>query len=179
MPYRVRGNCVEVKRESGWETVKCHEKKQDALTHLAALVINVEEAKSIAVEGEVAKLDEDQHLVFGWAYVVEKDGVPVVDHSGDVVGLAALEDLEAAVYGYVLDSREADDMHRQLDGVGKLVECMVLTPAKAEAMGISTDRYGAWVGFKIEDADVWAKIKAGERRMFSIRGAGTREELVA
>lgn len=128
---------------------------------------------------DIAKLDYEQRLVFGWAYVAEDNGIDVVDHSGDVVGKAALDDLESAMYEYVLTSREADDMHTQLEDVGKLVEAIVLTPAKAEAMGITTKRYGAWVGFHIDDEDAWQKIKKGERRMFSIRGTGTREDLNA
>ena len=180
MPYRLKANCVQVKRKGGWEDLKCHPSHAEAMAHLGALMTNVDEAKSADVELRafaIEKLDEDQRLVFGWAYVAEADGVDVVDHSGDVVGQAALEDLELAFYDYVLDSREADDMHVQLEGVGKLVECVVLTPAKAEAMGVTTKRFGAWVGFKVQDAEAWAKVKRGERRMFSIRGAGTREEI--
>ncbi|MFA6044770.1 MAG: XkdF-like putative serine protease domain-containing protein [Phycisphaerales bacterium] len=173
---------MQVKRKGGWEDIKCHASHAEAMAHLGALMTNVgEEAeKSADVELRpfaIEKLDEDQRLVFGWAYVAEVDGVDVVDHSGDVVGQAALEDLELAFYDYVLDSREADDMHTQLEGVGKLVECVVLTPAKAEAMGITTTRFGAWVGFKVQDDEAWAKVKRGDRRMFSIRGAGTREEM--
>jgi len=183
MPYRLKANCVQVKRKGGWEDLKCHGSHAEAMAHLGALMANVDEAKSADPESvelkpfSVEKLDEDQRLVFGWAYVAEANGVDVVDHSGDVVGQAALEDLELAFYDYVLDSREADDMHTQLEGVGKLVECVVLTPAKAAAMGIETKRFGAWVGFKVADDAAWAKVKRGERRMFSIRGAGTREEM--
>lgn len=133
--------------------------------------------EAVTVAGEIAKRDDERMMLFGWAYVAEKDGVNIVDHSGDVVGKAALEDLELAFYDYVLESREADEMHRVLEGVGKLVECVVLTPEKCEAMGITSTRYGAWVGFKIADPEVWEKVKAGEYRMLSIRGAGTREEI--
>lgn len=182
MPYRLKANCVQVRRNGDWEDLKCHGSHAGAMAHLGALMTNVDEAEKAAEDLELApfaieKLDEDRRLVFGWAYVAEADGVDVVDNSGDVVGQAALEDLELAFYDYVLNSREADDMHTQLEGVGKLVECLVLTPAKAEAMGITTKRFGAWVGFKIEDEEAWQKVKRGERRMFSIRGAGTREEM--
>jgi len=97
MPYRLKGNCVQVKRPGeGWSDVKCHERHEDAAAHFRALVVNVEEAKSMELQGTVQKVDEEQRLVFGWAYVAKKDGADVVDHSGDVVGQAALEDLELA-----------------------------------------------------------------------------------
>jgi hypothetical protein len=42
MPYRLRGKCVQVKRDSGWEQLKCHPTRAKALKHLVALKINVE-----------------------------------------------------------------------------------------------------------------------------------------
>jgi len=176
MPYRLSGNCVQVERSSGWEDLKCHETKAEAEAHLGALMANVGD-EHVELHASISKLDEDRHLVFGWAYVAELDGADVVDHSGDVVGKAALEDLELAFYDYVLKSREADEMHQTFTGIGKLVECVVLTPEKAEAMGITTKRYGAWVGFKVTDEAVWVKIKDGTYSMLSIRGTGTKEEL--
>ncbi|MCI8806493.1 MAG: hypothetical protein HFE59_11595, partial [Clostridiales bacterium] len=36
---------------------------------------------------------------------------------------------------------------------------------------------GWWVGFHIDDAEVWEKIKNGEYRMFSIEGTAVREKI--
>jgi len=33
---------------------------------------------------------------------------------------------------------------------------------------------GWWVGFKVQDPEVWAKVKTGERTGFSIHGHGRR-----
>ena len=129
--------------------------------------------------GTLSKLDDEKHLAFGWAYVTEEDGHVVADHSGDFVDKAALPDLEAAAYDFVLVSREADDMHVQLTDVAKIVESFMLTPEKAEAMGLVTKRFGWWIGFKISDEAVWQKVKSGERAQFSISGAGEREEIAA
>jgi hypothetical protein len=43
-------------------------------------------------------------------------------------------------------------------------------------MGLAKDALpvGLWVGFKIDDADVWAKVKSGEYPMFSIQGKAKR-----
>ena len=87
----------------------------------------------------ISKLDDDRHLAFGWAYVTDDDGQVSVDHSGDFIDKAALTDLEDAAYDFVLVSREADDMHVKVGGVAKLVESVMITPEKAEAMGIITN----------------------------------------
>jgi hypothetical protein len=41
MPYRVRGNTVEVSRAKGWVELKTHRSKEMAQKHLAALKRNV------------------------------------------------------------------------------------------------------------------------------------------
>lgn len=129
--------------------------------------------------GTFEKLDDDRRLAFGWAYVTEEDGQLVVDHSGDFIDKAALPDLEAAAYDYVLTSREADEMHEKLEGVAQIVESFMLTPEKAAAMGITAKRFGYWVGFKVADDAVWAKVKDGTYKGFSIRGTGEREAVAA
>ncbi len=125
----------------------------------------------------ISKTDDDRQLAFGWAYTASIDGALVVDHSGDFIDKAALPALEAAAYVYVLESREADEMHETFENVAKLVESIVLTPEKAEMMGIVTKRTGWWCGFKVQDPDVWAKVKDGTYSAFSIRGTGKREEV--
>lgn len=124
----------------------------------------------------ITKLDEDRRIAFGWATVVERaDGDKIVDHEGDVIDGPSLE---KAVYEYVLISRNADEMHTKFDGVGRLVESMVFTREKLEKLGVpaGTLPLGWWVGFKIDDEAVWAKVKDGTYRMFSIFGAGRRVE---
>ena len=50
-------------------------------------------------------------------------------------------------------------------------------PEKAEEMGIETDAVGWWVGFKVFDDEVWKRVLAGELKMFSIHGSGTRTKV--
>ena len=126
------------------------------------------------LEGQISKLDHERRLVFGWASVVTKDGEDVVDGQGDVIDLESLED---ATYEYVLTSREADEMHVVTEGVGKLVESVMLTNDKMEAMGVTGPQEGLWVGYKIQDEGAWQKVKDGTYPMFSIRGIGTREPI--
>lgn len=125
--------------------------------------------------GTFCKLDGEHQLAFGWAYVAQQDGAQVIDKSGDFIDAEALGDFEHAAYDYVLVSREADEQHVKLYGVAKLVESVFLTPDKIQKMGLSGDRVGWWLGFKVHDPEVWEKVKSGEYPMFSIRGAGVRE----
>lgn len=129
----------------------------------------------VQLRGTFAKVDDERRLAFGWAYVADDDGMVVIDHSGDFVDKAALPALEDAVYQYVLESREADEMHVKLSDVAKLVESVMLTPEKMAAMGVTGTRTGWWVGFKVMDEQVWEKVKDGTYSMFSIRGRGHSE----
>lgn len=113
-------------------------------------------------------------MCFGWANVsLSVDGQPVVDSHRDII---EPDVLEKAAYGYVLKFRDAGQMHEG-GSVGRLVESFMVTPQKLEAMGLAKDALpvGLWVGFKIDDADVWAKVKTGEYPMFSIQGKAVRE----
>lgn len=117
---------------------------------------------------------EDERLVFGWANVsVAADGTQVVDSHSDMIDPDVLE---KAAYEYVLQFRDAGQMHAG-GSVGRLVESFMVTPQKLEAMGLASDALpvALWVGFKIDDADVWAKVKSGEYPAFSIQGQAMRE----
>ena len=125
------------------------------------------------MESNIAKIDDDQRLVFGWASVsVTKDGEQVEDSQGDIIDPA---DLETAAYEFVLKFREANAMHVG-PVVGHLVESFVATPEKLEKMGLAADALptGWWAGWKIADDEVWQGIKSGHYQMFSIEGHGQR-----
>lgn len=130
-------------------------------------------------QGEFSKFDEDKRLAFGWASVVEKDGMPVIDRQGDYM---TAEDLETAAYDYVLKSRVGGDMHKRsgtnaAHKVSDMVESVVMTREKVEKMGLPANTpIGWWVGFKIHDEPTWQLIKKRERTGFSIHGRGRRRE---
>lgn len=126
--------------------------------------------------GEFAKIDEDRQIAMGWAYVAQIGDKLVVDHSGDYIDAESLPDLENAVHEFVLESREADEMHQRFEGVGKIAGSLMLTPEKMKAMGIEGDRIGWWVEIHVEDAEVWAKVKDGTYPAFSIRGLWDKDE---
>ena len=122
----------------------------------------------------IAKSNDDEQLVFGWASV-SKDvhGKAPIDWQGDEI---APEDLERAVYKFNLEFRESNDMHIPDSVNGSLVESIMFTKDKMEAMGIPEGVVptGWWVGFKIDDPIAYQKVKSGVYKMFSIEGTGTR-----
>lgn len=124
----------------------------------------------------IAKADEDQRLVFGWALVSERtDGETIIDHQGDIVDP---DELEKGAYEYVLNFRDAGEEHiGTLRKKAKMVESCVFTPEKMKALGIpeGTVPVGWWIGFHVDDDRTWELIKNGTYNMFSIEGKAVRE----
>jgi len=127
-------------------------------------------------EFKIIKSDDERREVFGWASIaVRVDGEIITDYQEDVIDIA---DLEKAAYEFTAEFGTAGEMHRNV-GVGRLIESVVFTKEKTKAMGIppNTVPEGWWVGFRIDDTDVWEKVKNGEYRMFSIEGTAVREKI--
>ena len=122
---------------------------------------------------EIEKVDEEQRMVWGWAYLcVDEAGQQVVDHSGDVV---SLEDVHKAARDFMLESRTGGAMH---DGrIGEVCESLVVTDAVAEELQIASLKRGWFIGLHVEDDEAWAGVKAGKFRAFSIGGTADTEEL--
>ena len=123
----------------------------------------------------IMKTDDDKRLVFGWASIsITVDGEQLEDLQHDIINP---EDLEEAVYEYVLNFRDTGEEHLpHLRKRGKLVESCVFTAEKQKAMGLPEGilPVGWWIGFKIEDDEAWEKVKNGTYRMFSIEGRAQR-----
>ncbi len=153
-----------------------HKGRSNGIDPYAGYAKRDEPTTDFLAQGTFSKLDNDKRLAFGWASVVEKNGLPVVDRQGDYI---SAEDMEEAAYRYVLSSRIGGDMHKRVGAsphqVSDMVESIVFTPDKCEAMGISKSMAGRWwVGFKIHDEDTWQLVKKGQRAGFSIHGRGKR-----
>jgi hypothetical protein len=126
--------------------------------------------------GTFAKANLDKQQLFGWASVVEVNGEPVVDLQGDVI---SPEEMEKAGYSYVMKSRKGGDMHLRDNWSpiqkSEMIESFIVTDEKRAAMGLPDSvPTGWWVGFQVQDPEVWAKVKSGERTGFSIHGTGRR-----
>ena len=142
------------------------------------------------IEGDIVKVDKAQHLVFGWFSVVSIAGKPLVDTQGDVI---TPETLEASAYHFVLHARAAGAMHEsdkdgEVKGIGRLVESVVFTKEKQEAMLQSLKDQGIdaelnlgcdawWGGFFVESTEVWDQVTSGHLKAFSIGGRGARRKV--
>lgn len=124
----------------------------------------------------VAKTDDAQQLVFGYASVsLKSDGDLLEDLQGDIIEPA---DLEKAAYDYVLHARGVDEMH-DATVKGQLVESFFLSDEKLQAMGLANQhgpRAAWWAGWKLAP-DAYAKVKDGTYRMLSVELRGRREVL--
>lgn len=120
-----------------------------------------------AMRVDIKKSDPDKRQVFGWMSVCTKGGEYFFDKQDDMILVDALE---PAVYEYVLSSRVGGDMHVE-KGVSRLIESMMFTKEKQDALGIDLGQEGWWVGYQVDSPPLWDAIKRGERPEFSIGGA--------
>lgn len=127
-----------------------------------------------AREVNLQKFYDDEQVVFGWASIAKnKDGSRPIDWQGDIVDA---EDLEPAVYDYMLKYRVSNEMHVPGTVNGEVIESVMFTKEKMAAMGIpaGTVPEGWWVGYKIHDREAYMKVKTGIYKMFSIEGDAVR-----
>lgn len=125
---------------------------------------------------KIMKSDDEKMLAFGWANVsMRVDGELIEDWQGDII---EPEELENAAYEYVRLYGDGGEMHER-GGVAVLIESVVFTEEKMQAMGIpaGTLPIGWWIGFKVTDENVWQKVKDGTYPMFSIEGEAERVEV--
>ena len=124
---------------------------------------------------EILKADDDKRLVFGWANIaIKADGEQIEDLQKDVIDP---EELENAVYKYVLEFRDGGEEHiPTMRKKASLVESVMFTKEKMRVMGIPEGIVpeGWWIGFYVKDDDAWEKIKNGTYKMFSIEGKAVR-----
>ena len=123
-----------------------------------------------------ANTNEDEGLVSGWANVsVNADGSIPIDWQDDVI---STDTLEKAAVDFMLDYRESGVMHKG-GPQGIVVESIVMSKAKQAAMGIpeGTVPEGWFITVKVLNDDVFAKVKDGTFKMFSIQGKAKRVKI--
>lgn len=138
--------------------------------------VPIDDSVLLSVDFDVYKAREDECLVSGWANVaINKDGSVPLDWQDDVIAPATLE---KAAINFMLDYRGSGEMHKG-DSKGTVVESIVLTKEKQAAIGIpeGTVPEGWFITVKVHDPEVFAKVKDGTYRMFSIQGTAKRVKL--
>lgn len=138
--------------------------------------VPVDESVYLSVGFDVYKARDDQQLVSGWANVaLDKNGEAPLDWQDDVI---APETLEKAAIQFMMDYRGSGEMHKG-NSKGTVVESIVLTKEKQQAIGIpdGTVPEGWFITVKVHDPEVFAKVKNGTYKMFSIQGTAKRIKL--
>lgn len=115
---------------------------------------------------QVAKVDEDQRLVFGFAQICKIDGEEYYDSDNEHFPEAATVKAWA---DFMDDVRTHKAMHSG-GAVGQVTFAFPLVTDIAKAMGITCAKSGVIVGVRVHDDDVLAKFKSGEYTGFSIGG---------
>jgi hypothetical protein len=121
----------------------------------------------------ILKRDDEKRLVWGWASVIEENGEVVVDVQGDVLDEG---ELMTAAHDFVTEARAGKLMH-QGRRIGRVVESLVFTKALQKALGIDLGKVGWFICMKVEDDRVWAAVKDGTLRAFSIGGSSRRVKI--
>lgn len=130
----------------------------------------------VDVQFEITKAKDDEGIVSGWANVtVNADGSIPLDWHDDII---RTEVLEKAAIQFMMEYRSSGVMHEG-DSKGVVVESIVFTKEKQEILGIpeGTVPEGWFITVKVTDPEVFAKVKSGEFKMFSIQGNAKRIKL--
>ena len=123
--------------------------------------VPVPEQCGVDVLFDITKSNSDEGLVSGWANVaVNADGSLPLDWQGDII---RPEVLEKAAIKFMMDYRGSGVMHEG-ESKGTVVESIVFTE-------------GWFITVKITDPEVFAKVKDGTFKMFSIQGSAKRIKL--
>lgn len=163
--------CVSVYREDGTVQRVRQLNVVDAMNE-----VPVDDSVCISVGFDVYKARDEEQLVSGWANVaIDKNGEAPLDWQDDVI---APETLEKAAINFMMDYRESGEMHKG-NSKGTVVESIVFTKEKQRAIGIpeGTVPEGWFITVKVHDPEVFAKVKDGTYRMFSIQGTAKRVKL--
>lgn len=123
----------------------------------------------------VTKSCEEKCLVSGWANVaINADGSLPLDWQDDVI---PPEVLEKAAINFMLNYRESGVMHEG-ESQGVVVESIMLTKEKQAALGIpeGTVPEGWFITVKTTP-ELFAKVKDGTYKMFSIQGKSKKIKL--
>ena len=123
--------------------------------------------------GQVTKMDTEQRIVYGFASVISKDGVPIVDRQGDII---TAQELEKAASEFMLGTRTGLTMHKG-EPTTTIIHSFPMTDETKKAYQIESP-YEAWlIAVKVHDDETWERVKQGELKDFSIGGRAQRKDV--
>lgn len=146
------------------------------------------DGKRVELRIPITKMDVEKRQAFGWAYVSDFGDGPVVDFDKQTV---FPEDLEAAAYDFLLESRKGGEMHERAKAddprttvqKSRCIESLVTTIEKQRALFNMPELadpvipIGWWIGFQVDDEETWGRVKSGDLAEFSIAGSADAEEI--
>jgi hypothetical protein len=137
-----------------------------AISAIIGSVMDHDLVNKSSVSAKVLKMDDEQKIVWGWAYVSTEDGQLLVDTQGDSIEPVEMEKM---ANDFMTNARNAKVMHEGED-VGVFIHSFPLTNELMKAFDILSDREGWIVGMLVEKDQIWKKYKSGEYTGFSIGG---------
>jgi cation transport regulator ChaB len=146
----------------------CQEKGllERGISAIISTIMGSTEIHKSANEAKILKLDDEQRIVWGWAYVSTENGELLSDTQGDSIEPAEMEKM---ANDFMLGSRSGKAMHAGEDR-GTIIHSLPLTAELMKAFGIKSDREGWIIGYKVRDDKVWEMVKSGKFTGFSIGG---------
>lgn len=127
--------------------------------------------------GPIQKIDDDKQIVYAWASVITKNGIPVEDSQGDMI---APETLLDCAHDFVTKSRRGGFMHVPDLTAGNIVESLVFTYDLQKNLGVKIvnkagEHIEGWlVGYHVDSQTLWKRVKSGDFAELSIGGLGVR-----
>ena len=131
-----------------------------------------ENKKTFQISVPIQKVDEEKRLVYGWASVIEENGIAVVDKQDEVI---ELDELTKAVHEF-MEIRRAKTMHVG-KATGTIVESIIFSNDIQKALGIDLKKVGWFIGVKVHDEESWKLVKDGTLKAFSIGGYALKEDV--
>jgi hypothetical protein len=126
----------------------------------------------IGVTLEIKKLNTEKRLATGWvAVTADENGTPIIDADGHLIPTIELEKAVHEAFAETSGKGMGGDMH-ETRGVIDVVESFVFTAEKREALGLGAGPEGWVTTFRVNDDDLWSKVKNGKRPELSLKGEG-------
>lgn len=136
--------------------------------------------RDIRFDVPISKINDELRTVYGFASVNTVKGALLTDTQDDQISDS---EIIKAAHEFMANSRTGGLLHaRKSDGnpisAGQIVESLVLVPDIQKALGIDLGCTGWFVGYRVDDEDVWALVKSGKLAAFSIGGRAARIPVV-
>lgn len=169
--FRARHSCDTATDKTSARYWSCRLWSDESVSDIVKFEDSVSEMTKVEVEGQILKVNNEERLAYGWAYVSTNKGELSLDHSGEFI---RPDQLAKAATNFMLSMRTAKRMHSG-EAIGEVIHSMPLTNDVTKALGIQSDREGWLVAVKVYDDQVWQDVKDGKLAAFSIGGRALKE----